>query len=202
MNNKLDFFRQLCIYKGNTMSINKTTNMDEYDSTAACVCTGMCVCYRLLKESDRRRETTKWYGMGVLMKSTRLPEDMIKEIGDYLYLFDTEAAESEFFHNEYRHKVWDWTHFTTKNFLSVKQMYYTVEKPVLMKPILIQTSRWHRKKMRRMNIQFLKVYEIIKERLYYRSDEYYNSQEYKDDLRDDYEDRMRDSYKDMRDDRD
>ena len=71
-----------------------------------------------------------------------------------------------------------------------------------MKPILIQTSRWHRKKMRRMNIQFLKVYEIIKERLYYRSDEYYNSQEYKDDLRDDYEDRMRDSYKDMRDDRD
>ena len=59
----------------------------------------------------------------------------------------------------------------------------------------------HGEKTKLMNIQFLEVYKIIEARRYYYSEEYYNSQEYQDYLREEHEDRMRDAYKDARDDR-
>jgi len=61
----------------------------------------------------------------------------------------------------------------------------------------------HNKKMKLLNIEFIEHYKLIQARAdslrYYSSDEYYNSQEYQDELRDEYEDRIRNNWKDYRD---
>ena len=60
----------------------------------------------------------------------------------------------------------------------------------------------HQTKMKLLNIQFIEHYKLIQARAdefrYYCSDEYYNSQEYLNDLRDDAEDRDIQRRKDMR----
>ena len=147
----------------------------------------------------RRQETNKWDGMGFLMQFSEhlpeLPEDIIIVIGEFLdYQLDVD------------HIVWNWTYPSTRlrdfKFYYVEPRYYADWSEVHNTPckevhlLVGQTSRKHRKKMRLMNIQFLKAYEIIEGRLYYRSEEYYDSWEYQDDLDDENEERMREAWKD------
>ena len=154
---------------------------------------------------NKMDETNKWDGMGFLMEPSKhlpdLPEDVIIEIGKYLcYQPDVDSTE------------WTWTYtypsFYLRNFkfYYVEPRYYNKQNDVHypgckeVHLLLGHTSRKHRRKMRLMNIQFLKAYDIIKDRLYYRSEEYYNSSEYQDELADEHEERMRDAWKDRRED--
>jgi hypothetical protein len=116
-----------------------------------------------------------------------LPEDIIREIADF------KSEPLEWWEN---HRYMKYRH-VERGLFSVQQRFRfnreDQEESLHME---------HGEKMKLMNIQFLEIYKIIEARLYYHSDEYYNSQEYQDDLREDYEDRMRDAYKDARGDRD
>ena len=116
-----------------------------------------------------------------------LPEDIIREIADF------KSEPLEWLEN---HRYMKYRH-VERGLFSVQQRFRfnreDQEESLHME---------HGEKMKLMNIQFLEIYKIIEARLYYHSDEYYNSQEYQDDLREDYEDRMRDAYKDARGDRD
>ena len=119
-----------------------------------------------------------------------LPEDIIREIADFMY---KKSEPLEWWEN---HRYMKYRH-VERGLFSVQQRFRfnreDQEESLHME---------HGEKMKLMNIQFLEIYKIIEARLYYHSDEYYNSQEYQDDLREDYEDRMRDAYKDARGDRD
>ena len=148
---------------------------------------------------NETQETNKWDGMGYLMEPSKhlpeLPEDMIIEIGSYLgEKRDMDGGVC----------VWDGMYSTpTSEFYYVEPRFYTFEKPMLTKPrprFLVEPSRKHRQQMISVNIQFLKAYEIIKGRLYYRSDEYYDSWEYQVEMDDENYERMRDAWKDQRDD--
>ena len=155
----------------------------------------------MMTKAERiRDETSKWDGMGYLIEHSKhlpeLPEDMIIEIGSYLgYERDVDGRSII---------VGDCNWVYTPEFYYVEPRFYTFEKPVLTKPrprFLVEPLRKHRQQMISVNIQFLKAYDIIKGRLYYRSEEYYDSWEYQDDLDDENEERMRDAWKDERDDR-
>ena len=127
----------------------------------------------LMKQQGRRGELLE------------LPEVIILEIANFMYEKSEplEWWQSSRYMN-YRH--------VEEGLFSVKQYQEEQQEPLHME---------HGEKMKLMNIQFLEIYKIIEARLYYYSDEYYNSQEYQDDLREEHEDRMRDAYKDARDDR-
>lgn len=116
-----------------------------------------------------------------------LPEDIIREIADFMY----DNSESDL----------DWWPFHRYMKYRRADELYSVER-FNREEAELPLHMEHGEKMKRMNIQFLEIYKIIEARRYYYSEEYYNSQEYQDDLRDEYEERMRDSYKDARDDRD
>ena len=116
-----------------------------------------------------------------------LPEVIILEIADYIY---KKSEPLDWWEN---HRYMKYRH-VERGLFSTEQRFnrQDQEEPLHME---------HGEKMKLMNIQFLEIYKIIESRRYYYSDEYYNSQEYQDDLREEHEDRMRDAYKDARDDR-
>ena len=119
-----------------------------------------------------------------------LPEEIILEIADFMY---EKSEPLEWWEN---HRYMKYRHVEAGLFSTEQRFRFNrqeQEEPLHME---------HGEKMKLVNIQFLEIYKIIEARRYYYSDEYYNSQEYQDDLREDYEDRMRDAYKDARDDRD
>jgi len=145
--------------------------------------------YELKRKYDKIQETSKWDGMGFLMEFSKhlpeLPEDIIVVIGEYI------SGELDMYHQ--------FMYPPKSEFYSVEPRYYkSIKTPVLTKPCLVlgQTSRRHRKQMRLLNIEFRKAYEIIKDRLYYQSEEYYDSCEYQEELDDENEERMRDAWKD------
>ena len=119
-----------------------------------------------------------------------LPEDIILEIADFMY---KKSEPLEWWEN---HRYMKYRH-VERGLFSTEQR-FRFNRQDHEEPLHIE----HGKKMKLMNIQFLEIYKIIEARRYYHSDEYYNSQEYQDYLREDYEDRRRDAYKDARDDRD
>ena len=116
-----------------------------------------------------------------------LPEDIILEIADFMY---KKSEPLEWWEN---HRYMKYRHTNTGLFSTEHRFNrQDHEEPLHME---------HGEKMKLMNIQFLEIYKIIEARLYYYSEEYYNSQEYQDYLREEHEDRMREAYKDARDDR-
>lgn len=151
--------------------------------------------------ANKTQEISKWHGMGFLMEPSEhlpeLPEDVIIEIGSYLG--DDGPGDRPLEHGA------DWVYTPTpiSKFYYVDPMFYSTSDEQGRKKhrprFVVRPSKKHRFYMRRVNIEFLKAYEIIKGRIYYRSQEYYESQEYKDDLAEEYEDRMRDAWKDQRD---
>lgn len=114
-----------------------------------------------------------------------LPEDIILEIADFMY---KKSEPLEWWEN---HRYMKYRH-VERGLLSTEQFRFNSRH---------RHSREHGEKMILMNDQFLETYKIIEARRYYYSEEYYNSQEYQDYLREEHEDRMRDAYKDARDDR-